>query len=264
MKVRVLSDLHTEFAPFADTPTEADVVVLAGDIGTGTAGLHWAAQAFGATPVVYVAGNHEYYGHEFATLRERLRKTARELGIHFLENSSVVLDGVRFLGATLWTDFQVFGPAEEWFAMHAAREGMSDCRVIRDGDTSFGPTRMAALHEASRGWLERELRSGFSGPTVVVTHHLPSLRSVAPRFARSLLTAAFASRRDDLVAQADLWVHGHTHDACDYRLGRCRVVCNPRGYPGERPGGFEAAKVVTVGRRRTEDPFDTLDTLESD
>lgn len=248
MKLHILSDLHLEFAPFEPGAVGADVVVLAGDIGPGATGLRWAARAFAGTPIVYVPGNHEFYGHELGALRRTLRRTARELGVHLLDDSAVELAGVRFLGATLWTDFLAFGPGEEWFAKQAARRGMNDCHVIRDGEQVFAPERMVELHETSRAWLARELRTPFAGPTVVVTHHLPSMQSVAPRYALSLLTAAFASRRDELVTQADLWVHGHTHDACDYELGGCRVVCNPRGYPGERLGGFDPLKTVTLAR----------------
>ncbi len=246
MKLRILSDLHLEFAPFEPDPLEADVVVLAGDIGSGTRGLQWAASAFPDTPIVYVAGNHEFYRHDFDELRQTLRATARELGIHLLDDSAVEIDGVRFLGATLWTDFLAFGPGDEWAAKQAASRAMNDCHLIRDGEGRFLPARMASLHEASRAWLARELRSPFAGPIVVVTHHLPTMRSVAPRFLHNLLTPAFASNRDELVVMADVWVHGHTHDAFDYELGGCRVVCNPRGYPGERPGGFDAHKVVLL------------------
>lgn len=249
VRIRVLSDLHLEFAPFTVPEVPADVVVLAGDIGVGTAGLEWAADVFAGTPIVYVPGNHEFYRHDVRELRPAMRRAAGELGIYLLEDASVVLHGVRFLGATLWTDFLACGPGNEWFAQSEARRGMADFHVVTVDGQRLTPAQTARWHDDSRAWLARELAAPFVGPTVVVTHHLPTLRSVAPRFARSLLTPAFASRCDELVAQADVWIHGHTHDAFDYEHLGCRVVCNPRGYPGELADGrFDAGKVVELER----------------
>src|SRR5687768_17337023 len=108
MRIRVLSDLHCEFEPYSPPPAAADVVVLAGDIHHATKGLDWAAGHFPGQTVVYVAGNHEYYGESLPKLTQQLRERAAELGIAFLENDAITIGGVRFLGCTLWTDVQLF------------------------------------------------------------------------------------------------------------------------------------------------------------
>lgn len=245
MRLLVLSDLHVEEAPFEPTGVAADVVVLAGDIHGGPRALRWAREAFPHHPIVQVAGNHEFYDGEHGDTLRAMRTAARDCGVHFLEQDTVAIDGVRFLGCTLWTDFRVFEvsgrarsmPAEA--AMQACERLLADYRAIsvdEGGSTRrFAPTDAARLHAASRAWLERELGRPHAGPTVVVTHHLPSWRSVHPAFASSVSNAGFASDLDPLVARADCWIHGHTHASRRYRIGGAEVVCNPRGYPRTLP-----------------------------
>lgn len=231
MLIHILSDLHNEFTPFEPPPTDASVVVLAGDIDRHTHGLEWARQVFGGRRIVYVRGNHEIYGAHLHGLAVEMRKRARELGIDYLDNDEAVIGGVRFLGTTLWTDFELFGPENTSTALRAAKGCMNDFALIRYGSTGrFLPEQSVILHRAARAWLEKKLAEPFDGPTVVVSHHCPSFASVAPQYQNDLLSAAFASCLDALVEKADLWVHGHTHTSFDYELGRCRVLCNPRGY----------------------------------
>lgn len=233
MRIRVLSDLHLEFAPMPAPPVDCDVVVLAGDIHQGPNGLLWARRSFPATPVIYVPGNHEYYGHDWDALRPALAAQARALGIHLLDGGQCVLDGVRFLGCTLWTDFDLFGTARRDEAMAACRRALFDYRHIHAGAQLLHPEQTRQRHQHERDWLAAELLRPALGQwhaTVVVTHMLPSERSTAERFKAQLTCAGFASGLDALVQQADVWIHGHTHDSCDYALGACRVVCNPRGY----------------------------------
>ncbi len=247
MKLHVLSDLHTEFAEFAPPETEADLVILAGDIGVGLAGLEWAAGAFPAKPVVYVPGNHEYYDHDI-----RLMATldpARPDPLHVLNDDVLEFGGVRFLGATLWTDFNFYGEGKAGIARQRARAWMRDFTVIGNGGRRFTPEDSVALHRQSRTWLSEVLAMPFAGLTVVVTHHLPASPSVASQYADDPLNAAFASRLEDLIEtyKPALWVHGHTHVPCDYRIFDTRVICNPRGYPGEREASrFQPGLVVEV------------------
>lgn len=238
MKIRVFSDLHLEFEPFFPPEVEGvDVVVLAGDIHKTARALKWTEIFFPDTPVVYVAGNHEFYESSLPGICKSIRERATGTNVHFLEKQEVMIDGVRFLGCTLWTDFALLGDASA--AIREAEQCMTDFQpyVIRckhERGTYLTAAASRQLHFAARGWLERELRAGFAGKTVVVTHHAPSLASIHPVYRYALLLAAFASQLDELIELADLWVHGHTHAACDYRIGRARVVCNPKGYPGER------------------------------
>ena len=234
MKLHVLSDLHTEFSEFDPPDTDADVVVLAGDIGVGTGGIDWAVQRYTDVPVVYVPGNHEYYGHDIGE-KDNLFSTAAE-NINVLDNAMLDLGGVRILGTTLWTDFKFNGEAEAWFSRQTARSLIDDFDSIRNGDRLFTPEDSVHLHRASVHWLVTELEKEYSGPTIVVTHHLPSSLSVARRYSGDSLNPAFASRLKGIIEkyEPDLWIHGHTHVPCDYEVYATRVVCNPRGYPGER------------------------------
>ena len=240
MRLHVLSDLHLEFADLDPPATGADVVVLAGDIAVGLDGIDWAIERFRA-PVVYVPGNHEYYHHDLALL-DLMRARARGTHVHVLDEESVVLGGVTFLGATLWTDFELFGDAQT--AFDRAREQLPDFRVIRDGRQPLSPERSAALHRRARAWLAQALANS-AADTVVVTHHAPHRGSLADRFATSPLSPAFISDLDALMGRAPLWIHGHTHTSFDYAVHATRVVCNPRGYAARsRPEAPENADFV--------------------
>jgi len=248
MKFHVLSDLHTEFADFSPPETNADVVVLAGDIGVGLDGIEWAARRFSEVPVIYVPGNHEFYAHDIGLTDEL--KVAAAANIHVLNNDTLELDGVRFVGSTLWTDFKLYGEGEAWFARQRAKRLIEDFASIKNGKRRFTPEDSVAVHETSKAWLVRELEREFDGPTVVVTHHLPAQSSIAKRYTNDPLNPVFASRLEDLIEKfrPDLWIHGHTHVPCDYELFDTRIVCNPGGYPGEnRRSEFRGDLVVSIG-----------------
>jgi predicted phosphodiesterase len=239
--IHLMSDVHIEFGELLVPKTKADVVVLAGDIHVGAAAVAWSdrlANRLGS-PVVLVAGNHEHYGsvwqpdgHMAGTIAElRAAADASTGHVTFLEREIAVVAGIRFVGCTLWTDFELYGnPAED---MAHAETAMSDYERI-----AYRPGVRFSTNDARREFrrairfLKTALEQPFDGPTVVVTHHLPSFRSVAERFKGSRLNAAFASHLDELVAAsgAKLWCHGHTHSSFDYLIGKTRVLCNPRGY----------------------------------
>jgi predicted phosphodiesterase len=250
MKLHILSDLHVEFAPFAPPETDADVVILAGDIHHQERGMAWARAAFGDRALLYVPGNHEYYGDDWDAFPPRLREEARAHGVHLLENDALVIDGVRFLGSTLWTDFDYFGEANRERAMQVCMRYITDFRRIRAARPAaeenivevrpgmLTPAHVRARHAESRDWLTARLDEPHQGATVVITHHMPGKHSVAGRYANDLGNAGFASHLDHLMGRADLWVHGHTHDSFDYEQAGTRVLCNPRGYPLSN-GSFE-------------------------
>ena len=251
MRLHILSDLHLEFSPYGDDlePVQADVVVLAGDINNGALGVKWAAKRFADQPVIYVPGNHEFYGqHSIARALDAMHKAAQDTNVHVLDNETVVIDGVRFLGATLWTDFNLFGAHEA--AVRARREAMlflRDLSVIG----RFNLREWAERHARSRMFLNEQLAIEHHGSTVVVTHHAPSRQSIHPRFAGSALNACFVSDLERLASASrpQLWIHGHTHDSFDYRIDGTRVICNPRGYSkdgvNENPA-FDSNFVVEI------------------
>lgn len=250
MKLFILSDLHNEFTVFEPFDTEADVIVLAGDIDNGVEGLTWARRAWPNSKIVYVVGNHEYYGRDYAETLALLRQSALAHNIYLLEDSEAVIDGVRFLGATLWTDFEFFGAESKAMAMEEGQRRLNDFKLIQFGTLgTFIPAHSVELHHHSLAWLTAKLNDPFEGPTVVVTHHLPSSKSVADRFLYSPLSACFVSNLDHLFGKMSLWIHGHMHDSFDYVANDTRVVCNPRGYVTSRGAenfDFNPAKVVEV------------------
>ena len=258
MKIQVLSDLHLEFCGIDQEIPEADcdVVVLAGDIHSGAHGIDWAAAIWKEKPVIYVPGNHEYYRSVYQKQRSVMRTTASQYSnVHFLDQNACLINGVLFVGCALWTDFRYFesgGNFSSEEAMDVARRFMYDLSVIRHLDEhgnfmKFKPEHSARICAQELAYIQSFLRMDSTSITtkfgveevrarVVVTHHLPSAKSVHPQYAENALTPSFASRFEETVAMADLWIHGHTHHRCDYRLklfdgqARARVVCNPRGY----------------------------------
>ena len=230
MRLRILSDLHLSQGTLDLPPVDADVVVLAGDIARPPEAIAWARAL--ATPVVYVAGNHEFYGSSFAATIRSLRELAAGSDVHVLDDEALVLDGVRFLGSTLWTDFALYGRGDLRAAAYAeAVRFLRDFSRIRDDDGApFTPDGCAARFATHAAWLDARLDEPHAGPTVVVTHHAPSRRSIHPRFAGTLLNPCFVSDAEPLAGRAGLWIHGHVHDSFDYDLRGTRVVCNPRGY----------------------------------
>lgn len=254
MKLWVLSDLHLESSQWdAPSAVEADVVVLAGDIHQGLCGLEWAAHSFAGPEVIYVAGNHEGYGQYWLPLMDELR-TAAWPSVHFLECSQAVIQGVRFIGATLWTDCYLWGDRA---AVLAEQQYMNDFRAIRmdrESDLRLEPVEMIRWHERSRDWLTDALQTDFDGPTVVVTHHAPHPKSVWPYdpHQRDPISGFFASDLSWLIEryQPALWIHGHSHASVDYMVGRTRVLANPAGYERlDRPRenhNFKSDLVVEV------------------
>ena len=250
MRLHILSDLHNEFSTFVPVDLGADVIVLAGDIDNGDQGLKWARKTWPGHRIVYVIGNHEYYNRELAETLALLRQTAQALDIDLLEENETVIDGVRFLGATLWTDFEYFGAEDKDMAMEEGQRRLTDFKVIRNGAQGlFTPADSIALHKKSLAWLKARLDEPFDGKTVVVTHHLPSNKSVPERFMGTPLSACFVSHLDYLFGKMELWIHGHTHDCFDYEANGTRVVCNPKGYVtkrGPENPEFDARKIIEI------------------
>jgi predicted phosphodiesterase len=246
IRVHVLSDLHLESGSAAPEPTDADLVVLAGDIHVGTAGLEWARNHFAGKPVVYVLGNHEFYHHSIPELTEELKQASDGGPVHVLENDAVQINGLTVLGCTLWTDYRIW--PDEDAAMQLAGDRISDHYLIemKRHKRLFRPWDAAKIFERSVAWLHEELGKHDPSRTIVVTHHAPSRLSIAPHHEGSALNAAFASNLDELVADSGipLWVHGHTHDNVDYKIARTRVLTNQGGYAGKVSPGFNPGLIV--------------------
>lgn len=268
MKIQLLSDLHLEENPgFQPSPAPgADLLVLAGDIGSyqdGSALIALGDEAFGLgrfadwpVPVLVVPGNHEYDRLDFDAVHARLRAACERLGLLWLERETRVLGGVRFIGTTLWADFDALAaqaPTPEARtlarekAFRAANHYLRFAATMRGGQP-FMAEQMREQSLQCQRWLRAALARPFDGSTVAVTHFAPSLRSQDPRYGTTPGTAGFCNALDDLLPLADLWLHGHLHCAIDYRAGACRVLANPLGYAdkGEQ-AAFQPHLVVEVG-----------------
>ena len=244
MRLHILSDLHLEVDPsFRPPATDADVLILDGDIAPGTDGL--AAFADYGTPVIYVPGNHEFYHADVTAMTGHLKAYAADAGIHLLERDELVLDGVRFLGTTLWTDFALYGPARQEVAFEQSKRTVLDFRRIRNRDRFLTPEDTIDFHRDAVNWLSGRLATPFRGATVVITHHAPHPASVHPRWRDNPVNPAFVSDLTRLMGTACLWIHGHTHDSFDYTVGATRVLCNPKGYRDENRA-FRPDLTVTV------------------
>ena len=272
MKIQLLSDLHLEVHPqFVPEPApDADLLVLAGDIGSYQNDSQVAGDNFGLerfsplpqwggwpTPVVFVPGNHEYDMQDFDAAHDRLRRTCDRLGLLWLERETLVLDGVRFVGTTLWSDFDALADHEQCTdltrrlrlrqkAFRAANFYLAKTGTTRAGTPWLAePMREQAL--ACKAWLEDALARPFDGATVAITHFAPSLRSADPRYGLAPGTAGFCNALDHLLPRATLWLHGHLHAPSDYTVQgqqadgtpwQCRVVANPLGYARKNEQAF--------------------------
>lgn len=247
MRLQIVSDTHFEFdasfeglygqpMPRVDISPQADALILAGDIGRFDQVLEFFTDP--PIPVFYVPGNHDYYGQDIQDARALMFGAAVSRGIIMLDNHVHVLDGCRFVGSTLWTDYAINGDQEAGLSLAQAK--MPCHRCIYNGDRMFSARNALQEHEAAVEFLSDVLNSPFDGKTIVISHHLPHPGSIHKRYAGSPMNAAFASDLTRLVERADMWVHGHTHSSFDYRVGGCRVVANPRGYPhdAENLNGF--------------------------
>ncbi|MCA9110744.1 MAG: metallophosphoesterase [Planctomycetaceae bacterium] len=255
MKAVIFSDLHLAHCDLEyplDFPSDAEVAIVAGDVWAPvSSSLKWLYDEVvcRGLKVVFVAGNHEHYNYVLAeSMSDGFAIRSRYPGLHWLENEMVVIDGVRFAGATLWTDYNLYAQARR--SIKVAMLGMNDHRIIYTVDAAghrgrFYPEDALAIHQQSRAWLEDELAKPFDGPTVVVTHHCPHPGSIHRRFSGDTLNPAFISDLTPVIQRhrPNFWIHGHTHSSFDYVVGETRIVCNPRGYVRPTFSGFDTENV---------------------
>jgi len=251
MKILILSDLHLEFKSFEPASVDTDVVVLAGDIWTGAQAIQWARESWPDKPIVYVAGNHEFYKRDIISTLDHLQNEAYEYGVNFLERGEVIIDGVRFLGCTLWTDFNLFGESKREECLTLANARLNDFRLIHCFGAKFTAEESAIIHQESRKWLTQKLiDEPFDGHTVVVTHHSPSWGSVSKRYQEDLLSACFSSKMEDLMGYSKIWIHGHIHESHDYEVNGTRIVCNAKGYESWdiENRSFQSGKIIEINQ----------------
>lgn len=242
MRIQYFSDIHLEFGSLETTAADADVVVAAGDIGVGLQALDW-LKSFGK-PVIYVAGNHEFYGQEYLSTLANLTSAASGTNVQFLEQRAWVYDGVRFLGCSLWSDLG----GDDNDQLEELVSIVNDFRKIRYCTDALNAKSYRQLHWESREWLFAELAKPFPGKTVVVTHHAPtpwSWRDSPSQIKRH----AYCNDLREVLHSFEIaaWFHGHTHAVSDYRCSGTRILCNPRGYfPNQLVSEFDLKKILEI------------------
>lgn len=265
MKIQILSDLHNEFLRNAKKipdhkwsgsipETETDIIILAGDIDTGTKGAEWAIAESErlAKNIIYVLGNHEFYGHEYSSVKRKVSQLCKGTGVHCLDPEVYIQDGVRFIGATLWTDYKADISVPQDLAMFYVDKALTDHRVIKykSGGSyrRFKPHDALAIHLKELNWLAKQLSHDHEGKTVVVTHHGPHPVCQHPAFSVSEMSGAFHSDLGALIEKNDIdvWVYGHTHANLDEVILNTRIISNQAGYPGENVGSFDAGFIIDL------------------
>lgn len=248
MKIQILSDLHIEFSPFIIPDIDSDIVILAGDIHVGEQGIKWAINNIQDKIVLYVLGNHEFYGKAYPKLVNKLKNLATGTNVIVLENNSICIEDTIFLGCTLWTDFELFGNPRH--AGYEATQKMMDYRKIRVSPkySKLRSLDTTIINKKSVSWLKQNILTNTTKKMVIITHHAPSSKSIPIKYKTDILSSAYASNLDELVLEsgAKLWIHGHIHSQLDYTIGLTRIVCNSRGYPDEWNNLFNPELVIEI------------------
>lgn len=225
LKLHILSDLHLELDYMEPPTTQSDITILAGDIARGIGAIRWASKL--SKPILYVLGNHEFYGFNLSSLTEKFMLQKK---VVFLNNSYTTINDVSFFGSTLWTDFSFLN--DPILAMYKAKQSINDYAVIKYNPEfkRLRPEDTLNLHKQSIRELQKFIE--LPGRKVVITHHAPSPMSVHPQYQKDPLTPSFASNLNNIIANSniELWIHGHTHHSCDYKINNTRILSNPRGY----------------------------------
>lgn len=242
MKILYQSDIHLEFEHQSIshelTVNDADVIVLAGDIGITDKKAHydWILEQTNGVPTIFVLGNHEAYKTSWQRAVRKWKARFDGTNVHVLHNDVVFIDGVKFIGTTLWTDFSLFGPEYQMNAALEASNVMTDFKKIRfcvgGAFKKLRYTNVIGLHNEARQFITDSLETGQGSRCVVVTHHAPSVNSLPDNERELLISAADATDLSAIILkyQPSAWIHGHIHRSNDYNIGSTRIVSNPRGY----------------------------------
>jgi predicted phosphodiesterase len=292
MKIAIASDIHLEFGDLEiDNDNKADVLILSGDILVakdiaqrdpyGVMGPEYRSNRYhdfmqrcsALFPhVIYVLGNHEHYNGDFAKTETHLKDVLGYLkNVYVLEKEIKTIDGVTFIGGTLWTDMN----NGDTLTLYHMKTMMNDFRIIdnstrmvtfkayeqingvdnrekpifKERVARFSPEDAFEDHVKMKGYIQQIVEGKFDQKFVVVGHHAPSLKSIHERYADdTVMNGGYSSDLDEFITdhpQIKLWTHGHTHHPFDYVIGETRVVCNPRGYINYEPEASNF-KLMTV------------------
>ncbi|WP_406826902.1 metallophosphoesterase [Pedobacter sp. KACC 23697] len=248
MKVKIISDLHQEFGISDLDFSNADMVILASDTNLGTKGIKWIKENMKEKPVIYLLGNHEYYKGSYPKTLDKIFEASLNSNIIVLENKRLEFGNVRFHGATLWTDFSLFGSPVEYGIICQAK--MNDYRQIRK-TPSYSKLRSIdtyKIHQTSKLWLQQSLQESVGYKNIVITHHAPSIKSIPDEHKNDPISSAYASDLEDIILkyQPDYWIHGHIHTPVRYHIGRTEIICNPHGYINEKYNGYDKDLIIEI------------------
>jgi len=248
MRIKIISDLHQEFGISDLDFSNAELVILAGDTNLGTKGIEWVKQNIPEKPVIYLLGNHEYYKGSYPKTLNKILEASKNSNVNVLENNMVEFEGIRFHGATLWTDFSLFGNPVESGIICQAR--MNDYALIRV-DPAYSKLRSIdtyQIHQKSKSWLQKSLQESRGYKNVVITHHAPSAKSIPEHDRDHALSAAYASNLEDVILEHQplYWIHGHIHTPTRYTIGNTEIICNPHGYLNEKYNGYEEDLIIEI------------------
>jgi Icc-related predicted phosphoesterase len=195
-----------------------------------------------------VLGNHEYYKGSYPKTLHKITDLAKGTNIYVLENRSVEIEGITFHGATLWTNFELFGNPRIYGSL--CQEKMNDYKLIRRNPT-YSKLRSIdtyLIHQVSIKWLETSLESSTTKQNIVITHHAPSIQSVPIQYREDVVSSAYASNLEsfNFTYQPDYWIHGHIHEISEYTIGKTKIICNPHGYSYEQYGGFNRELIIEM------------------
>lgn len=249
MKIRLLSDLHLEGNRFYYDYAGEDLVVLAGDIHTQARHEFILDQIPTAVQILFVPGNHEYYGAVFETANQYFKELENKYSnFKFLNNDCISIRDVDFFGGTMFTDMRLHGDVEK--ASRNAKMGIADFswisrQTLADAERLWDPADHIEQHklycERLQTWLEFPAEK-----RVVISHFVPHPDGSDPKFAGSALNPYFISNMEQYMSDVDVWLYGHTHHSCDKIINGCRLVCNPHGYGSENKSGFKRDLIVEV------------------
>jgi len=248
MKIQIISDLHQEFGTSDLTFDNADLVILAGDTNLGVKGIEWVNKYIVHKPVIYILGNHEYYKGAYPKTLHKIIEASKNSNIHVLENNRINIDGIWFHGATLWTDFSLFGNPVEYGNICQAK--MNDYRQIRR-DPSYSKLRSVdtyKIHQFSKSWLQESLEECKNDKNVVITHHAPSIKSMPEIYKNDPVSSAYASDLEDIIKKYSplYWIHGHIHTPARYKIDKTEIICNPHGYIDEPYNGYTKELIIEI------------------
>lgn len=248
MKIQIISDLHHEFGISLLDFNDIDLLIVAGDLDIGVKGANWLKENISNITVIYVLGNHEYYKGSYPKTLYKIQETVKHSNIHVLENESIIINDITFHGATLWSDFELYGNPGVYGSMCQTR--MNDYKQIRlyPSYSKLRSIDTYSIHKASLRWLDDSLRNTTTAKNIVVTHHAPSPKSIPHEFKDDFLSAAYASNLEPFILehQPNYWIHGHIHEPTEYSIGKTKIICNPHGYIDEKYNGYNSKLVISL------------------